>query len=100
VGMKLEADPTVQYAVGYNQEQGTWWTNPLSQDDLGVDSPFNTYRYSGLPPGAICNPGLDALRAVAFPAQTPYYYFRATCDGSGLHNFSETYNEHLDNECP
>lgn len=98
-GMKLEADPTVQYAVGYDEEQGTWWTNPLSQADLEVDSPYNTYHYPGLPPGAICNPSPDALRAVAFPAQTPYFYFRATCDGSGLHNFAETYNQHVENAC-
>jgi UPF0755 protein len=99
-GMKLDADPTVQYAVGYNEAQNTWWTNPLSGADLAFDSPYNTYIYAGLPPGAICSPSLDALRAVAFPAQTPYYYFRAACDGSGLHNFAETYEEHVGNACP
>ncbi len=83
VGMMLEADPTVQYAAGYNAGQATWWTNPLSAADLQFDSAYNTYRYAGLPPGPICNPGLESLRAVAFPAQTPYYYFRATCDDSG-----------------
>lgn len=100
VGMMLEADPTVQYALGYNPSQSTWWTNPLSADDLHFDSPYNTYRYGGLPPGPICNPSVDSLRAFAFPAQTPYYYFRATCDESGQHNFSETYAEHLENACP
>ena len=99
-GMNLETDPTVQYALGYNETQGTWWTNPLSSADLQVDSPYNTYIYPGLPPGPIANPGLAALKAVAFPAQTPYYYFRAGCDGSGRHLFAETYNEHLGNECP
>jgi UPF0755 protein len=99
-GAELASDPTVQYALGYNQNQGTWWTNPLSTQDLQYDSPFNTYLYPGLPPAPISNPGLSALRAVAFPAQTPYYYFRAACDGSGRHLFSETYSEHLANECP
>lgn len=100
VNMKLEADPTVQYARGYNQAQGTWWTNPLSADDLNFDSPYNTYLFTGLPPGPICNPSLDSLRAVAFPAQTPYYYFRAACDGSGEHKFAETYEDHVENACP
>jgi UPF0755 protein len=99
-GATLASDPTVQYALGYNQSQATWWTNPLSTQDLQIDSPYNTYIYPGLPPGPISNPGLSALRAVAFPAQTPYYYFRAACDGSGRHLFSETYSEHLANECP
>lgn len=99
-GAVLASDPTVQYALGYNLEQKTWWTNPLSTQDLQVDSAYNTYLYPGLPPGPISNPGLEALRAVAFPAQTPYYYFRAACDGSGRHTFSETYDEHLSNQCP
>jgi UPF0755 protein len=99
IGMKLETDPTVQYAVGYNEDQSTWWTNPLSVADLKFDSPYNTYLYPGLPPGPICSPSPEALRAVAFPAQTPYYYFRAACDGSGRHNFAETYEEHVGNEC-
>ena len=99
-GMKLDTDPTVQYAVGYNAAQKTWWTNPLSATDLGVNSPYNTYLYPGLPPGPIANPGLAALEAVAYPADTPYYYFRATCDRSGRHNFAETYQGHLDYACP
>lgn len=100
IGMKLDSDPTVQYALGYNPWQETWWTNPLSAQDLQFDSPYNTYLYAGLPPGPICNPSLEALRAVAFPAETPYYYFRARCDGSGLHDFSVTFEEHLQNGCP
>lgn len=99
IGMKLETDPTVQYALGYNTSQGTWWTNPLSTEDLKFDSPYNTYIYTGLPPGPIANPSLGALRAVASPAETPYYYFRARCDGSGLHVFAVTFEEHLQNSC-
>lgn len=98
--MALESDPTVQYALGYNQKQGTWWTNPLSTSDLNVQNLYNTYLYTGLPPGPISNPGMPALQAVAFPAQTSYYYFRSACDGSGRHLFAETFEEHLANTCP
>ena len=99
IGMKLDADPTVQYAIGYNILQRTWWTNPLSLLDLEVNSVYNTYIYEGLPPTPIANPSLGALRAVAAPAQTPYLFFRAKCDGSGFHEFSETFDEHLQNGC-
>jgi UPF0755 protein len=98
--MKLDSDPTVQYALGFNPEQQTWWTNPLSSADLQFDSPYNTYLYGGLPPGPIANPGESALRAVAYAPQTPYFYFRARCDGSGKHLFAETFDQHLANACP
>ena len=100
IGMKLDADPSVQYALGYNPVQQTWWTNPLSADDLKYDLPFNTYVHNGLPPTPIDNPGLKSLQAVASPANTPYYYFSARCDGSGYHNFAPTFEEHLRNLCP
>lgn len=100
VGMKLDADPTVQYAVGYNILQRTWWTNPLSMLDLQLNSPYNTYIYTGLPPSPIANPGMGALRAVAFPAETEYFFFRAKCDRSGFHEFAVTFDEHLQNACP
>lgn len=99
IGMKLEADPTIQYAIGYNFLQQTWWTNPLTLLDLEVNSVYNTYKYEGLPPSPIANPSQGALRAVAFPAETPYLFFRARCDGSGFHEFSETFEEHLQNGC-
>jgi UPF0755 protein len=99
IGMKLDSDPTVQYAVGYNSKQETWWTNPLSFADIATKSPYNTYNQAGLPPGPICNPGAAALQAVAFPAQSPYYFFRARCDGSGKHNFAISYAEHLEFGC-
>jgi UPF0755 protein len=100
IGMRLQSDPTVQYALGYNTVQATWWTNPLSLDDLHFDSLFNTYIYPNLPPGPISNPSTSALEAVANPAQTVYYYFQAKCDGSGLHNFAVTFQEHQQNYCP
>ncbi len=100
INMKLQADPTVQYALGYNAAQATWWTNPLSLDNLKINSPYNTYVHPGLPPGPISNPGLAALQAVAAPAQSNYLYFQARCDGSGLHNFAETLEQHHQNDCP
>ncbi len=99
-GMKLDSDPTVQYAIGFNVAQQTWWTNPLSGADLQFISPYNTYQNVGLPPGPIASPGLSALRAVAFPVDTLYFFFQARCDGSGLHNFAETFEQHLSNSCP
>ena len=99
IGMPLQTDPTVQYALGFNTLQGTWWTNPLSAEDLRFDSPFNTYLYTGLPPAPISNPDLPALLAVAYPASSNYYYFQAKCDGSGWHNFAVTLEQHLQNNC-
>ncbi len=99
ISMKLETDPTVQYAVGNNNQQQSWWVSPLNYSHLETDSPYNTYLYPGLPPTPIAASSDLALQAVAFPAQTPYYYFRAACDNSGRHNFSETYEEHLSYAC-
>lgn len=99
-GMKLDSDPTVQYAIGFISDQKSWWKNPLLLSDLEIKSPYNTYQYPDLPPGPISNPGLNALLAVAFPARTPYYYFRMACDGSGRHSFATTFAEHLANGCP
>lgn len=98
--MALEADPTVQYALGYGENQKSWWKNPLTSSDLSVSSPYNTYLYPDLPPGPISNPALSTLKATAFPSQTNYYFFRAGCDGSGKHTFAVTYQEHLNNACP
>jgi UPF0755 protein len=98
LGMSLDADPTVQYALG--QQTEGWWKSPLSLADLEIDSPYNTYVVTGLPPGPIANPGIEALRAVAFPADSDFLYFRARCDGSGGHAFAHTFEEHLQNACP
>jgi UPF0755 protein len=97
-GMALEADPTVQYAVGSDPQNVAaygYWKKELSADDLKVDSPYNTYVNQGLPPGPIACPGLDSVRAVLNPAQTNYLYFVAKGDGS--HVFAETLEEHLRN---
>lgn len=98
IGMNLDADPTVQYAVA-SVTQTDWWPQ-LSLEDLQVDSPYNTYRYPGLPPSPIASPGLASLKAIAFPLTTSEYYFRALCDGSGRHAFAETFEEHQSNSCP
>jgi UPF0755 protein len=100
INMKLDADPTVQYALGYQFDKNSWWKSPLALTDLQVISPYNTYLNVGLPPTPISNPSLEALMAVAYPEATPYYYFRAACDGSGYHNFSVTFEEQIANACP
>jgi UPF0755 protein len=99
ISMKLDADPTIQYALGYQADTGSWWKSPLALTDLEVISPFNTYLNTGLPPAPISNPGIEALTAVAFPQSTPYYFFRAACDGSGYHVFAATFEEQLANGC-
>jgi len=89
-GMRLQADPTVVYAM----KQDGRWRGMLYRSDYGYESPYNTYLYSGLPPGPICNPGRGALRAAVAPAQTEYLYFVA--DHTGGHRFSRSYEEHRD----
>jgi UPF0755 protein len=95
-GMRLEADPTVQYPFG---QPGNWWPQITVADYSGVVSPYNTYLNFGLPPGPIANPGISAIRAAINPEETPYYFFRATCDGSGYHTFAITFDQHLANAC-
>lgn len=97
IGMKLDADPTVQYAIGF--QNGTWWPQITQADYTGVISSYNTYLNTGLPPGPIANPGLSAIRATVYPETSNFLYFRAACDGSGYHNFARTFEEHLANGC-
>lgn len=101
-GMFLQADPTVQYAVGYDPTLDSWWKAPLFQSDLELESPYNTYLYGGLPPGPIANPGLASLQAIAAPAGTANLFFVADCQNPGYHLFSQSYEEHLANiaACP
>lgn len=98
IGQKLDADPTTQYAIG-NTRDGNWWPQ-ITQADYQLDALYNTYVYPGLPPGPIANPSISAIRGVIYPAETPYFYFRAACDGSGAHQFSITYEEHISKGCP
>jgi len=85
-GMRLQVDAVFPYILGKN-------TFELTLDDLAVDSPYNTYRYAGLPLGPISNPGLDSLRAALHPVQTPYLYYLS--DKNGVFHWSRTYEEHL-----
>jgi UPF0755 protein len=84
--MRLEADPTVQYALPDGPKQR------LLFEDLRIDSPYNTYRNYGLPPGPINNPGIDAIRAAIFPESHNYHFFVASGDGG--HTFTETFEQH------
>jgi UPF0755 protein len=100
VGLPLQADPTVQYAIATvpeNVEAFGYWKAELSVPDLMFDSPYNTYVVVGLPPGPIANPGLDSILAVLEPADTDYLFFVAREDGS--HAFAETLEEHEQNIC-
>jgi UPF0755 protein len=87
-GMLLQTDPTVIYAM---KQEGRWDGN-IRRKDLELESPFNTYRHPGLPPGPIGSPGREAIRAVLDPADTRELYFVSRNDGT--HHFSETLTEH------
>lgn len=99
LGIPLEADPTVQYALTLEDpssvEEFGYWKPELTAADLEVFSPYNTYQRAGLPPGPIASPRLDSIIAVVQPADTEYLYFVARPDGS--HAFAETFEEHLEN---
>lgn len=95
-GMRLEADPTVQYPIG---SAGNWWPRITAANYSNVISPYNTYLNDGLPPGPIANPGLVAIQAAVYPATSDYYYFRADCRRDGYHDFARTFAEHLANGC-
>jgi len=96
--MRLEADPTVQYAMGFQPQTGQWWKSPVFLEEYSkVISPYNTYLNAGLPPGPIANPGLKSIEAVLKPAEHDYLFFMAAADGSGRHVFARTFAEHLEN---
>lgn len=89
IGMPLQSDATVNYITGGIDPS-------ISLADTQLDSLYNTYKYAGLPPGPISNPGHNALIATASPAQTDYYYFLTSDDGTVY--YGETYDQHLDNK--
>ena len=91
IGMPLQIDATIQYALPDHKEE-------LTFDDLEIDSPYNTYRIVGLPPTPIANPGLASIAAAADPAAVDYLYYVAKNDGSGAHYFSVSYEEFLQNK--
>jgi UPF0755 protein len=88
-GMKLQSCATIQYILGKPKEK-------LEESDLEIESPYNTYLYKGLPPGPICNPGIDSIIAALEPANEDYLYF--ILGDNGRHIFSKTYEEHLKNK--
>lgn len=97
-GMRLEADPTVQYAMGYQPDSGLWWKAPVYLQEYDkVQSPYNTYKVKGLPPGPIAAANLKSIEAVLNPDAHDYLFFMAKGDGSGRHTFARTFEEHLKN---
>jgi UPF0755 protein len=92
LGMALGADPTVQYAVGYQPATKTWWKKDLTVDDLAIDSPYNTRKNPGLPPGPISNPGLSSIKAALNPAKSDYLYYFS--DKQGHLHFATTLAGH------
>lgn len=93
IGMGLNADATLQYILGFQEEEKSWWKKHLIKEDKKVDSPYNTYLYRGLPPAPICNPGLSSLKAVAnADSSTPYLYYYH--DSKGNSHYAKTLEEH------
>ena len=90
-GMLLQADPTVKYAVG------DFTIKRVLNKHLTIDSPYNTYKYTGIPPGPICIPSISSIDAVLENKQTDYLYFCAKEDFSGYHNFAKNLEDHLAN---
>lgn len=96
IGMALNADATLQYTLGYQEDEKSWWKRHLTDEDKKVVSPYNTYLYAGLPPSPICNPGLSSLTAVAnADSSTPYLYYYH--DSKGNAHPAKTLEEHNQN---
>ena len=94
--MRLQVDATVQYALGYDRIEKSWWKKGLTFEDLKINSPYNTYEVDGLPPSPIANPGLAAIEAVvnANP-DIPYLYY--VNDIYGKLHFAKNLEEHNKN---
>ena len=93
----LQADATVQYAVAdvqclISNAQCNWWPQNLTRQNLQIDSPYNTYKFKGLPPGPICNPGLASIKAVIEYQKTPYWFYLS--DLQGRTHYAETIEGH------
>lgn len=95
IGMALQIDATVQYLIGYQENEKRWWKRSLTRDDLRVNSPYNTYLNPGLPPTAISNPGMSAIQAALNPVESDYIYY--VSDSTGKLHFAETLEEHNKN---
>lgn len=88
----LQADATLQYALGYQSREKTWWKKTLFDEDKKVISPYNTYLHPGLPPKPISNPGIESISAVVYPKASDYWYYLHDPEG-GVH-FAKTIEEH------
>ena len=92
----LQLDATIQYGLGYQRKEKTWWKRDLTVEDLKVDNTYNTYERKGLPPAPICNPGLDSIKAaVTADPNTPYWYY--VNDKKGRIQVAKTLEEHEKN---
>jgi len=94
-GLSLGADATVQYILGYQPAEKSWWKKTITTEDLAINSPYNTRKFTGLPPGPICNPGLSSIEAVADPAKTDFYYY--VSDKQGNMHYAQSLDEHIEN---
>lgn len=95
IGMKLDIDATIQYALGYQADEKRWWKRSLTQNDLLLNSPYNTYTHAALPPTPISNPGLASLEAVVNPAITNFLYYIS--DAKGNNHYATTLEGHREN---
>lgn len=92
----LQIDATVQYALGYQSNEKSWWKKDLTNEDKKIDSPYNTYKNKGLPPEPICNPSLSSIKAVINADEnTPYWYY--ITDKNGVMRYAVTLEEHQNN---
>lgn len=96
IGMALNVDAAIQYALGYQKEEKDWWKRHLTKEDLKIESPYNTYLYAGFPPTPISNPSISSLKAVANAnPSTPYLYYYH--DSKGRSHYGKTLEEHNEN---
>lgn len=92
----LQIDATVQYILGYQPNEKSWWKKYLTEEDLKIDSPYNTYKNKGLPPDPICSPSLSSIEAVINAnSSTPYWYY--ITDNNGVMHYAVTLEEHESN---
>ena len=92
----LQIDATVQYILGYQPNEKSWWKKELTEEDLKINSPFNTYKHPGLPPEPICSPSLSSIEAVINAnSNTPYWYY--ITDPQGVMHYAVTLEEHETN---
>jgi UPF0755 protein len=89
IGMALQVDASFLYVNGKK-------THDLTLEDLAIDSPYNTYKYAGLPPGAITNPGIDSILAAVYPTKNPYLYYLTGTDGKMY--YAKSFEEHIENK--